>query len=472
MKFEKYHISQEIKNNLATLGFKRPTDIQFKSIPPIMNGEDVLAIAQTGTGKTAAFAIPVIDRIHRRKSSQRSDGIQCIVMVPTRELAMQIGEVFNEISKYTRTKSFALVGGVEQDAQIKKLQHGIDILVATPGRMFDLISQGHINLDKIDTLILDEADHMLDLGFIEDIKSVKRMLSHKHQTLFFSATINEEIKKLAYSQVKSSAIRIEISPEDPVSKNVSHAVMFVEMDDKRFFLERFIKEHPESKIIVFVRTRVRAERLEKAMVRAGITSFNLHGGKEQSDRTKIMNTFKLGEFKILIATDVSARGIDVAGVHYVINYDLPEKAENYVHRVGRTGRGTQKGIAISFCSKDEKPRLEEIQQFINKPIEVIPVSRKEYIFTVNSSEAPAPDSLTPGSSASASSKSGSSESDSFSTDKTQKPAIDDSEEPSLTESPWASDYSSAGEQSIKKLIDEYELSLKKKKKKKQPVKNK
>ncbi|MBF0257990.1 MAG: DEAD/DEAH box helicase [Desulfamplus sp.] len=437
MKFEKYHISQEIKNNLAELGFKRPTDIQFKSIPPIMNGEDVLAIAQTGTGKTAAFAIPVVDRIHRRKSSQRSDGIQCIVMVPTRELAMQIGDVFNEISKHTRSKSFALVGGVEQDAQIRKLQHGIDILVATPGRMFDLISQGYINLDKIDTLILDEADHMLDLGFIDDIKSVKKMIKQKHQTLFFSATINADIKKLAYSQVKSSAIRIEISPDDPVSKNVSHAVMFVEMDDKRFFLERFIKEHPESRIIVFVRTRVRAERVEKAMARASITSCNLHGGKDQSNRTQIMNAFKLGDFKILIATDVSARGIDVAGVNYVINYDLPEKAENYVHRVGRTGRGTQKGIAISFCSKDEIPRLEEIQKFINKPVEVIPISRKEYAFTVESSEASSVESVD-----------------------------NKSEESPAANSPWESDYTLGEEQSIKKLIDDHESWIKKKKKKK------
>ncbi|MBF0302318.1 MAG: DEAD/DEAH box helicase [Desulfamplus sp.] len=440
MKFEKYHISQEIKDNLAALGFKRPTDIQFKSIPPIMNGEDVLAIAQTGTGKTAAFAIPIIDRIHRRKTSQRSDGIQCIVMVPTRELAMQIGDVFNEISLHTRIKSFALVGGVEQDAQIKKLQHGIDILIATPGRMFDLISQGYIDLHRIDTLILDEADHMLDLGFIDDIKSVKRMLRQKHQTLFFSATINEEIKKLAYSQVKSSAIRIEISPEDPVSKNVSHAVMFVEMDDKRFFLERFIREHPESRIIVFVRTRVRAERVEKAMARAGITSCNLHGGKEQADRTKIMNAFKLGEFQILIATDVSARGIDVSGVNYVINYDIPEKAENYVHRVGRTGRGTHKGIALSFCSKEEKPRLEEIQTFIHKPIEVIPISKKEYNFTITSSEE-------------------------ITIQSKVLPELLSEIQPS--QSPWnIESVAEGGEKNIRKLIDEYEAWIKKKKKKK------
>lgn len=386
MKFEKYHISQEIKDNLELLGFKRPTDIQFKAIPPIMNNEDVLAIAQTGTGKTAAFAIPVIDGIHRSKRSKRAPGIRCLVMVPTRELAMQIGEVFTAIARHTKAKSFALFGGVEQDAQIRKIQNGIDILIATPGRMFDLISQGYVNLGNIDTLVLDEADHMLDLGFINDIRSVKKKLRQKHQTLFFSATINKEIKKLAYSQVNSSAIRIEVSPEDPVSKNVSHAVMFVEMDDKRFFLENFIKDHPQSKLIVFVRTRVRAERVEKAMGRVGIASCNLHGGKEQEDRTRTMNQFKAGAFNILIATDVSARGIDVPNVDYVINYDLPEKAENYVHRVGRTGRGTRKGVALSFCSTEEKERLKEIEGFINKEIEVIRISKEAYAFTIGPSD--------------------------------------------------------------------------------------
>jgi ATP-dependent RNA helicase RhlE len=378
MRFDKYHISEAIKENLSQLGFKRPTDIQFKAIPSIMKGEDVLAVAQTGTGKTAAFAIPVIDRIHNYKSSKRSFGIKCIVMVPTHELAFQIGEVFQKLARHTKVKIFSLYGGIEQNPQVKKLQDGIDILVATPGRMFDLIGQGHIKLTSVDTLILDEADHMLDLGFIADIKDVKRMLTQKHQTLFFSATINKEIKKLAFSQVKSSAIRIQISPEDPVAKNVSHAVMFVEMDDKRFFLERFIADRPDSKIIVFVRTRVRAERVAKAMDRVRIRSLTIHGEKDQHDRSDVMKRFKQGDSRILIATDVSARGIDIPDVDYVINYDLPEKRENYVHRVGRTGRGVKKGVAISFCSQSEKTRLDEIQQFLNKEIEVIKIGKKEY----------------------------------------------------------------------------------------------
>ncbi|MEN6465396.1 MAG: DEAD/DEAH box helicase [Syntrophaceae bacterium] len=378
MKFEKYPISEAIKNNLEQLGFRKPTDIQFKSIPSIMKGEDVLAIAQTGTGKTAAFAIPIINKIHQDKSSKRAPGIKCIVMEPTRELAMQIGEVFTSIARHTRVKPFALIGGVEQDPQIRKLQEGIDVLITTPGRMFDLINQGYIRLDNVEVLVLDEADHMLDLGFINDIKYVKKMLHRKHQTLFFSATINPEIKKLAFSQVKSSAIRIQVSPEDPVAANVSHAVMFVEMDDKRFFLESFIKEHPASRIIVFVRTRVRAERVAKAMERAEIRTITIHGEKDQGERSDVMLKFREGGCNVLIATDVSARGIDIPDVNYVINYDLPEKAENYVHRVGRTGRGVKKGIAVSFCSEDEKARLEEIQQFLNKEIEVIKVGKKDY----------------------------------------------------------------------------------------------
>lgn len=382
MKFEKYHIAAEIKRNLSGFGFKRPTDIQYKAIPSIMKGEDVLAIAQTGTGKTAAFAIPIIDKIHRIKSSKRSWGIKCIIMVPTRELAAQIGNVFNDFSKHTKVKSFAVYGGVDQDPQIKKLKDGIDVLIATPGRMFDLISQGVISVKHVDTLVLDEADQMLDLGFINDIKAIKKKLVRKHQTLFFSATINKTIKKLAFSQVKSSAIRIQISPDDPVAKNVSHFVMFVEMDDKRFFLRRFIKDNPESKVIVFVRTRVRAERVVKALERGGINAAALHGDKDQILRAQVMNQFKLGKINIMVATDISARGIDIPDVHYVINYDLPEKKENYVHRVGRTGRGVNKGIAISFCSKEEKERLQDIELFLNKKIETISITKKEHAHTM------------------------------------------------------------------------------------------
>ncbi|MFV8256662.1 DEAD/DEAH box helicase [Bdellovibrio bacteriovorus] len=378
MKFEKFHLSEDLLRNLNDNGFFRTTDIQYKAIPSILKGEDVLAIAQTGTGKTAAFAIPIINMIHTEKSSKRAIGIKCLILVPTRELAQQIGEVFNKLSKHTKVKPFALFGGVEQDAQIQKLQDGIDILISTPGRMFDLIAQGHVDISRIETLVLDEADHMLDLGFIDDITSVKRKLTKRHQTLFFSATINPEIKKLAFSQVRSSAIRIQISPEDPVSKNITHFVMHVEMDDKRFFLAEYLRQNPDGKFIIFVRTRVRAERVAKALARVEVQSLTLHGEKDQTDRAEVMKTFRKGDCKILIATDLSARGIDIPDVTHVINYDLPEKPENYVHRIGRTGRGFNKGVAVSFCSTEEKPLLAEVESLITKKIEVLKVSKQDY----------------------------------------------------------------------------------------------
>ena len=382
MKFEQYSLSDALKRNLATLGFRRPTDIQFKTIPSILKGEDVLAIAQTGTGKTAAFAIPIIERLHASKSSKRVEGIRCIVMVPTRELALQIGGVFEKLAQHTRVSVFTLHGGTEQDEQVRRLQNGIDILIATPGRMFDLINQGFIDLQYINTLVLDEADHMLDLGFIEDIRYIKKMLTRRHQTIFMSATINPEIKKIAYKLVKGNAIRIQLSPRDPVSRNVDHYVMFIKADDKRFFLEQFIRDNEGSRVIVFVRTRVRAERVSKAMARVEIDTQTIHGEMEQKKRIEVLNAFRAGEFDILIATDVSARGIDVPGVDYVINYDLPVKTENYVHRVGRTGRGNNRGTAISYCSVEEKPKLAEIEAFLDNPISEIRVGKKTYAHTV------------------------------------------------------------------------------------------
>ncbi|MCD6180582.1 MAG: DEAD/DEAH box helicase [Bacteroidales bacterium] len=386
MKFDDYKIADELKESIRKLGFKRPTDIQFKSIQPILSGDDVLAIAQTGTGKTAAFAIPIIDILnYRKKTQRRKDGIRAVVMVPTRELAMQITEVFNLLEKDTLVKTFGVFGGVEQDPQIKELQKGFDIMVATPGRLFDLTSQGYIQLHRINILVLDEADHMLDLGFIKDIRQLITHLPKKRQTLFFSATIDKEIKKLAYSLV-SNPIRIQISPKDPVSKNVNHKVAFVEMDDKRFFLERLIVENPEAKILVFVRTKVRAERVAKAMERVGIMAKTIHGDKDQKDRSKVMKDFKAGIIKVLVATDVSARGIDVASVEFVINYDLPEQAENYVHRVGRTGRGNHRGFAVSFCAKEEKPLLKAIEEYIGKPVHVNEIKNQDYIETKELSE--------------------------------------------------------------------------------------
>jgi ATP-dependent RNA helicase RhlE len=385
MKFEQYRISEELKRSLEELGFKRPTDIQYKAIPSILKGDDVLAIAQTGTGKTAAFAIPVIQLLQQQSRSRTKGEVKCLVMVPTRELAIQISDVFKQLAKYTRVDIMGLYGGVEQEAQIKKLDKGVDVLIATPGRMFDLISQGHLDLGHVQTLILDEADHMLDLGFIRDIRDVIKHLPRHHQTLFFSATIDTEIKDLAYSIVRNP-IRIQISPDDPVSKNVTHSVAFVDMDDKRFFLERLVREFPDNKVLVFVRTKVRAERVAAAMERVSIKSLVMHGGKEQDDRLSVMNEFRKGDVRILVTTDVNARGIDIPNVDYVVNYDLPEEPENYVHRVGRTGRGVQKGRAVSFCAPEEKELLDAIQQYTGKEIQVMKINKSDYQETISFSE--------------------------------------------------------------------------------------
>lgn len=384
MRFTDYSISEELKKNLQKLGFKRPTDIQYKSIPYILKGEDVLAIAQTGTGKTAAYGIPIIHRLQQQKAkARRKDGIQCLIMVPTHELALQVKEVMNELARHTMIKAICIFGGVDQDPQIAQLKKGADILVTTPGRMFDLRSQGHLDLHRVRTLILDEADQMLDKSFLKDIQDVLRYLPKRRQTLFFSATINKEIKRLAYSLVQSSAIRIQISPKSPVARNVEHMVAFIEMDDKRFFLERLFREHKKAKILTFVRTKVRAERVVKAMERVNIKALSLHGDKSQEQRSSVLSTFKSGEVRLVIATDVSARGIDIPDVDYVINYDLPEQAENYVHRVGRTGRGRKKGKAVSFCSEQEKAVLEDIEFYLGKPIQVLDIDKRDYKETLD-----------------------------------------------------------------------------------------
>lgn len=376
MKFKDYSIIKELKDQLERMAFKKPTDIQFKAIPAILNGEDVMAIAQTGTGKTAAFVIPILDQLVRKKRG-KYEGVRTLVMVPTRELAQQITDVFQEIGKETDVKTFGLYGGVEQEAQIKRLNRKVDVLVATPGRMFDLISQGHLDVSGVEHLILDEADLMLDKGFLKDIQDVVKKIPKKRQTLFFTATIDKKIKSLAYSVVKD-ALRIQISPKNPVAKNVDHAVAFVEMDHKRFFLENVLTEYEEEAFLVFVRTKVRAERVVAAMERVNIKTTFFHGGLEQGERFKILDAYRKGEIRVLVTTDVAARGIDIPAVKYVVNYDLPEDAENYVHRCGRCGRGRNKGQAISFCSKDEEPLLQTIEEYTGENIARLELDPNEY----------------------------------------------------------------------------------------------
>jgi ATP-dependent RNA helicase RhlE len=385
MRFQQYKFLPELQQNLESLGFRRPTDIQYRTIPPVLKGEDVLAIAQTGTGKTAAYAVPIIQKLASARRTPGEYAVRCLVMVPTHELALQVASVFENLMKGLKLNVLSLIGGVEQEPQVERLRSGVDVLVATPGRMFDLSSQGRLVFGEVEVLVLDEADHMLELGFLNDMQQLVKRIPSRRQTLFFSATINEHIKDLAYGLVHH-AVRIQISPKDPVSKNIDHFVLHVEMDDKRFFLENLVKNYPGSKILVFVRTRVRAERVSKALERVDIPSQTIHGNKDQHSREKVMEGFRKGTEKILVATDVSARGIDIPDVDYVINYDLPEKVEQYVHRVGRTGRGTRRGMAVSFCSTEEKPVLQAIEEYLGKPVAVMHMNREDYQALIDLSE--------------------------------------------------------------------------------------
>jgi ATP-dependent RNA helicase RhlE len=380
MKFSQYNFIPAIQISLEELGFNRPTDIQFKAIPSIAKGEDVMAVAATGTGKTAAYAIPIIQKL--ATSHRRYKGIRALVLAPTRELAVQIHGVFESIGKETDLLMVSLTGGVEQENQIRQLGEEADVVVATPGRIFDLMAQGHLTLDGVETLVLDESDRMMALGFMKDVQDIKKRLPRHHQTLFFSATINETIKKQAYSLV-NNPIRIQLSPKNSVSKNVEHTVAMVAMDDKRFFLEDIIKRHPDNRMVVFVRTQVRADRVHKAMQRVGIDVASIHGGMEQQDRFAALEEFSTGKKNVLVTTDVSARGIDIKNVVYVINYDLPDLPENYIHRLGRTGRGVQKGFAVSFCSEEEKPLLAEIEKYLGDVINITAIEKADYRATID-----------------------------------------------------------------------------------------
>jgi len=383
MKFESYFFCEELNRGISELGWKRPTDIQYKTITNILEGEDLLAVAQTGTGKTAAYAIPTVEMLERINLTQRrKDGLKCIVLAPTHELVLQIVEVFEKLCKYATVSVVGLLGGEKYEGQVEALNNRVDIAVATPGRLFDLIHQGHVKTHRVKSLILDEADQMLDRKFLVDIKQLVTKLPRYRQTLFFSATINDEIKKIAYTLVKQSAIRIQISPKNPIAGNIEHSVAFIEMDDKRFFLERMIKEHSDKKIMVFVRTLVRAERVYKAMERVGLPTLLIHRDMEQEERVQNLDLFKQGVINVLISTDVGARGLDIKDIIYVVNYDIPEQVETYVHRIGRTGRIRKKGFAVSFSSPHERSLLQDIEEFIGEKIQRIEIDQDDYEDTV------------------------------------------------------------------------------------------
>jgi ATP-dependent RNA helicase RhlE len=377
MTFKELEIIDPILRSLQEKGYTQPTPIQEQSIPILISGKDLLGCAQTGTGKTAAFSIPILQNIYLNTSSdhqsrrRRKPGLKALIVTPTRELAIQIGESLTDYGKFTGIRNTVIFGGVKQGGQTQALQRGTDILVATPGRLLDLISQGFINLREIEYFVLDEADRMLDMGFIHDVRKIINLLPAKRQSLFFSATMSPEIVKLSGKILGGNPGKVSVTPKQNTAEKVDQSVYFVDKKSKAKLLVHLMEENPEDSTLVFSRTKHGADKIVKMLGKAGIKALAIHGNKSQGARQKALGNFKSGETSVLVATDIAARGIDVSGLGRVINYDLPNIPETYVHRIGRTGRANAEGTALSFCDMEEKPYLKDIQKLINQNIPVV-----------------------------------------------------------------------------------------------------
>lgn len=371
MQFKNLNITPVILKSLEEIKYKVPTPIQEEAIPLILSGRDILGCAQTGTGKTAAFAIPTLQLLNEEKVSQNSQGkIRALIITPTRELATQIYNSFRIYGKYTKLKYCVIFGGVSQKPQEKKLKQGVDILVATPGRLNDLVNQKLIDLKHIEIFILDEADQMLDMGFIKDIKKVISIIPDKKQTLLFSATMPHDIEKLANSILKNPA-KVAITPISSTVDTIEQFLYYVDKRNKKNLLIHILNDKTIESALVFSRTKHGADRIVRELSKANITAQAIHGDKAQATRQNALNNFKDKKLRILIATDIAARGIDIDELSHVINYDLPGTSETYVHRIGRTGRAGLSGVAISFCDFDEKKQLAEIEKLIGKHLREI-----------------------------------------------------------------------------------------------------
>ena len=366
--FQSLGLSETLLRAVKSEGYTTPTPVQIQSIPPLLEGRDVLGVAQTGTGKTAAFALPVL-QIMSRNPPQGKRYIRALILSPTRELAAQIDERFSAYSGNMDIRHRVIFGGVNQNPQVRALQKGLDILVATPGRLLDLIGQGHIDLGRVEFFVLDEADRMLDMGFIRDIEKVIKLLPKKRQNLLFSATMPKSIATLAGSFL-NNAIMVDGSPKEMTVDRIKQKIMFLKKADKRRLLVQLIKDERVQRGIVFTRTKHGANRLVKQLDQSNIAAAAIHGNKSQGARTKALAGFKNGSIPILVATDIASRGIDVDGITHVFNYDLPNEPESYVHRIGRTARAGKSGIAYAFCDDSESGYLVGIQQLIGKEIPV------------------------------------------------------------------------------------------------------
>jgi len=369
--FKELHLIAPILKALETEGYTEPTPIQEQSIPHILRGKDLLGCAQTGTGKTAAFAIPILQNLMlQQKEDTHNYGIKALILTPTRELAIQIDESFGAYGKHTGLKHAVIFGGVSQYHQTNELRAGVDILIATPGRLLDLIAQKLISLKSIKMFVLDEADRMLDMGFIHDVRKIIALLPEKRQTLFFSATMPPEITRLSAS-ILSNPVRVEVAAVSSTAENVDQHIYLVEKNDKRQLLIHLLKNEKIQNALVFTRTKYGADKIAKELHRANIKSDAIHGNKTQAARQKALNNFKEGKIRVLVATDIAARGIDVDELSHVINFELPNIPETYVHRIGRTGRAGNYGSALSFCDMEERAYLRDIHKLIDKTIPVV-----------------------------------------------------------------------------------------------------
>lgn len=367
--FKDLGLSSQLLKAVEREGYETPTPVQLQSIPPLLAGKDVLGIAQTGTGKTAAFALPVLQAMTAERP-QHKRRIRALVLSPTRELAAQIDERFGAYSTHLDVRHRVIFGGVKQGPQVRALQKGLDVLIATPGRLLDLIGQGHIDISYVEFFVLDEADRMLDMGFIRDIEKVLKLLPKKRQNLLFSATMPSSIASLANSFLRD-AITVDVSPEEITVDRIDQHILFTRKADKRRILANIILDEEVTCGIVFTRTKHGANRLVKQLGQAGIEAAAIHGNKSQGARTKALDGFKRGNIPILVATDIASRGIDVDGITHVFNYDLPNEPESYVHRIGRTARAGRSGVAYGFCDESESGYLVGIQQLIGNEIPVI-----------------------------------------------------------------------------------------------------
>jgi len=371
MQFQDLDLLRNIQQALTEEGYENPTPIQEQAIPIIMEGTDLVGCAQTGTGKTAAFAIPILNLLHRIVgSSKKVKHIRTLIVTPTRELAIQIGESFNTYGKYTNIRTLVIFGGVNQTPQVDQLKKGVDVLIATPGRLLDLHKQGFIDLHHLHHLVLDEADQMLDMGFINDVKKIIKLTPDNRQTLLFSATMPLAIRELADTFLTQPKY-VSVAPISSTAETVQQKVYFVEKEDKRKLLYHIIRNDKLSNVLVFARTKHGADNVVKALKKNGINAEAIHGDKSQSARQRVLDGFKSKEVSVLVATDIAARGIDIEQLPFVINFDLPNIPETYVHRIGRTGRAGNTGLALSFCGKDEKPYLQDIEKLTRQKIKVV-----------------------------------------------------------------------------------------------------